>query len=148
MKLSTAWTQRPKRYGNAILTAPRYDLEAARSQIGIQAVADARWGDARPRAESENAAAAPPLPTVGASVDSGLFKYIRTVPPGSAGLVALGLDAGVLAHSAGIRLGFPDLRVVDGSDRQIPYIVEQASEPLSLDVSQLVAQAAGFITGG
>jgi hypothetical protein len=123
------------RYGNAILTAPRYDLEAARSQIGIQTVADARWGDARPRAESANAGAAPPLPTVGASLDSGLFKYIRTVPPGSAGLVALGLDAGVLAHSAGMTLGFPDLRVVDGSDRQIPYIVEQASEPLSLDVA-------------
>jgi hypothetical protein len=123
------------RYGNATLAPPRYDLEAARSQVRIHEVADARWGDARPRPADDAAGAVPPLPTVGAPMDAGLFKYIRTIPAGGAGLVALGLDAGVLAHSAGTSRGFADLRVVDAADRQIPYIVEQASEPLSLDVA-------------
>ena len=123
------------RYGNATLAAPAYDLEATRGAIRIQTVADAQWGEARPRASDDNAGAAPALPTVGAALDSTLFKYIRAVPAGSAGLVALGLDAGVLAHSAGASRGFSDLRVVDAADRQIPYIVEQALEPLSLEVA-------------
>ncbi len=50
------------RSGNATLAPPRYALEAARGQVRIQEVADARWGDARPRPAEETAAAAPPLP--------------------------------------------------------------------------------------
>jgi hypothetical protein len=45
------------------------------------------------------------------------------------------LDAAVLAHSAGPARQFADLRVVDAADRQIPYIVEQVPEPLSLDLA-------------
>jgi len=123
------------RYGNPALAPPRYDLEATRTQVRIHEVAEARWGDARPRLENDSAVAAPPLPTAGAPMEPGLFKYIRRIPEGDAGLVALGFDAGVLAHSAGASRGFADLRVVDAADRQIPYIVEQASEPLSLDVA-------------
>ena len=124
------------RYGNSTLPAPRYDLEAARDQIHVESVMDAVWGEPRARSAEENATSvAPPLPTVGASLDAGLFKFIRAVPAGNAGLLAIGLDAGVLAHSAGPGSGFADLRVVDSSDRQIPYIVEQAAEPLSLDVA-------------
>jgi hypothetical protein len=55
------------------------------------------------------------------------------VADGDAGLIALDLDADVLAHSAGPASQFSDLRVVDSADRQIPYIVERTSEPLSLD---------------
>jgi hypothetical protein len=123
------------RYGSSTLAAPRYDLEAARDQIRIDAVPDAKWGEARARSEAENATAAPPLPTVGAALDPGQFKFVRTVPAGSAGLVAVGLDADVLAHSAGPDRDFADLRVVDIGDRQIPYIVEHVSEPLSLDLA-------------
>ena len=123
------------RYGNSTVTAPHYDLEAARNQIRIDAVRDATWGEPRARSAEENAAAAaPPLPTVGASIDPGLFKYVRTVPPGSAGLVAVAFDAQILAHSAGPNRDFGDVRVVDAADRQIPYIVEHAAEPLSLDL--------------
>ena len=50
-------------------------------------------------------------------------------------LLRLALDAGVFAHSAGAARGFPDLRVVDAADQQIPYIVERTSEPLALDVA-------------
>jgi hypothetical protein len=124
------------RYGNSTLAAPRYDLEAMRDQIHIEAVADASWGESRARTSDENAsAAAPPLPTVGASLDTALFRYVRSVPAGNAGLVAVALDAAVLAHSAGPARQFADLRVVDAADRQIPYIVEQVPEPLSVDVA-------------
>jgi hypothetical protein len=106
-----------------------------REQIHIESFADASWGEARLRTAEENAAAAAPLPTVGASLDTSLFRYVRTVAAGGAGLVAVALDAPVLAHSAGAARQFADLRVVDAGDRQVPYIVEQAPEPLSLDLA-------------
>ena len=124
------------RYGNSTLTAPRYDLEAVRDQVRIGSVADATWGEPRARGADENAGAvAPPLPTVGAPLDAGAFKYMRSLPDGSAGLLAVALDAYVLAHSAGPSRSFADLRVVDAADRQIPYLVEQAAEPLSIDLT-------------
>ena len=99
-------------------------------------LSDASWGEPRARAEAENAAAAaPPLPTFGASLDLDLFKYVRTVPAGGAGLVAVPLDLPVLAHSGGVARHFGDLRVVDDTDRQIPYLLEQLPEPLSVDVT-------------
>jgi hypothetical protein len=124
------------RYGNATLPAPRYDLEAARDQIAIASVMDAMWGEPRPRSAEENASsAAPPLPTVGAPLDASQFKYVRTLASGPAALLAVALDANTLAHSSGPASGFADLRVVDPSARQIPYIVEQAAEPLSIDLA-------------
>src|SRR5262249_46480517 len=123
------------RYGASTLSAPRYDLEAERAQIRITSVADAAWGEPRPRSEDENARPAPPLPTYGAPLDLAQFKYVRTVPAGETGLVALPLDVPLLAHSAGVRDRFSDLRVVDDAGRQIPYLLEQLPEPLSVDVS-------------
>jgi hypothetical protein len=123
------------RYGNPSLGAPRYDLEAVRDTLRIDAVAGARWGDARARTSEENAAGnAPPLPTVGSSLDTALFDYVRAIPSGDAGLIALPLDAAVLAHSAGRSGSFADLRVIDADRRQVPYLIERASEPLSLDL--------------
>ena len=43
-------------------------------------------------------------------------------------------SAAVLAHSAGASRSFADVRVIDASDRQVPYLVERQSEPLSLDL--------------
>jgi hypothetical protein len=124
------------RYGNTGLGAPRYDIEAIRSQVYIDAVPAASWGDARGRTAEESGGAAPPLPTVGATVDLALFKYLRPIPSSDdAALVSLGLDASVLAHSAGVQGGFADVRVIDADGRQIPYLVERASEPLSVDVA-------------
>src|SRR5262249_52135185 len=97
------------RYGNSTLAAPRYDLEAERGQVRIQSIADASWGEPRARSEGENARPAPPLPTYGSSLDLGVFTYVRTVPAGEAGLVALPLDVQVLAHSAGVGPPFSDL---------------------------------------
>src|SRR4029453_7228379 len=56
------------RYGNPSISSPRYDLEAVRESLRINTVADAAWGEPRPRTAEENAAGAPPpLPTIGAS---------------------------------------------------------------------------------
>lgn len=124
------------RYGNSTLTAPRYDLEAAREHIHIDDVPNATWGEPRARSAGENAAdMAAPLPIAGASLDPSSFSYVRTIPAGNAGVMAVSVDAGLLAHSAGPGSGFADLRVVDTANRQIPYIVERTAEPLSLDLS-------------
>src|SRR5262249_2273236 len=123
------------RYGNATLAAPRYDLEAARDRLRIESVADARWGDARPRTTEETAGgAAPPLPTTGAPLDVSDFKYLRAIPPGDPGLLVVPLDAAALAHSEGPAHRFADVRIVDGAGRQIPFLIERPSEPLSMDV--------------
>ena len=125
------------RYGNDTLTAPRYDIEAVRNQVRIESVTDAKWGEPRTRTAEENAAsgATPPLPTLGAPLDASLFKYLRDVPSGAAGLIAVPLDAAVLAHSAGPARGFSDLRVIDASGSQIPYVLERVAEPLTLELT-------------
>jgi len=125
------------RYGNDGLTAPRYDIEAARSQIRIETIAEAKWGAPRARSAGDNAAAGPalPLPTRGAPLDTSLFKYVRDVPPGNDGLIAVPLDVAVLAHSVSPTGGFPDLRAIDASGSQIPYVLERVPEPLTLDVT-------------
>ena len=121
------------RYGNATLTAPRYDIEAARQQIAIDTIAHASWGEPRARSTDENAGGvAPPMPALGSVLDPTLFKYVRTLPSGEARLVAVSLDAAVLAHSSAG--GFADLRVIDSGGRQVPYLMERAAEPLSLDL--------------
>jgi hypothetical protein len=49
--------------------------------------------------------------------------------------VALRLDAAALAHSAGARSRFADVRVIDSAGRQVPYLVERLVEPQSIDLS-------------
>jgi len=123
------------RYGNPSLSPPRYDLEAVRDSLRRDPVADAAWGEPHARSTEDNAAgAAPPLPTIGASLEPALFKYSRAIPPGDAGFIAVSLDAAALSHSAGTTAAFADVRVIDASARQVPYLVERASEPLSLDL--------------
>jgi hypothetical protein len=119
------------RYGNATLLTPRYHLESVRPTLSITTTRDAVWGEARPRAEAENAVGpAPALPMVGSALDPDTFRYLRPIPSGAAGLVTVPLDARVLAHSESTALS--DVRVLDASNRQVPYLVERASEPLSL----------------
>jgi hypothetical protein len=124
------------RYGNPQLEAPRYDLEAARPALRIETVADATWGAPRTRTADENASsAAPPLPTVGAPVDASTFRFVRDIPAGDAGLIAVRLDEAALAHSSGVQSRLGDVRVIDAEGRQIPYLVERSSEPLSIELS-------------
>lgn len=122
------------RYGNPSLKAPRYDLEAVRPTLSIVNTMDAAWGEARPRTEAETVSrVAPPLPTVGSTLDPATFRYVRPLPSGEPGLVTIPLDEAVLAHTQGA--AFADVRVLDAANRQVPYLVERASEPLSLDVT-------------
>jgi hypothetical protein len=122
------------RYGAPSLQAPKYDLEAVRATIALDSTPNATWGEARMRSPEENTSrAVPALPTVGSVLDVARFQYLRPIPPGAAGLVTVLLDAPALAHSKGV--GFADVRVVNAEGRQVPYLVERASEPLSLDLT-------------
>lgn len=122
------------RYGNPSLKTPRYDLEAVRPTLSIASTMEATWGEARLRSETDKVSSvAPALPTIGSTVDPASFRYVRPIPSGEAGLITIPLDAAVLAH--GRSDGFADVRVVDAANRQVPYLVERASEPLSLDLT-------------
>ena len=72
-----------------------------------------------------------------------MFRHVRMVPAGEAGLVALALDAAVLAESAGPSRAFADVRVIDPEGRQVPYFVERRGEPLSFDQKLAPAIALG-----
>jgi hypothetical protein len=123
------------RYGTAGVTAPRYDLEAARSTIRIGDVADARWGDPVP-ATPTGTADAPEVrrPQPGPAIDLSGYRYQRTLSS-APGLAVVALDAALLAHSRGPDAGFADLRIVDADDRQIPYLLERLQEQLSVPVA-------------
>jgi len=123
------------RYGDARLGPPRYDLEAARESVRIEKVADAKWGVARPREPGDaSGSGGAPMPTGGAAIDARLFRYVRAIPAGEAGLIALPLDAAALSHSSGPRADFADLRVIDAGERQVPYVLERRDEPLELPI--------------
>jgi len=120
------------RWGDPDLDAPRYDLESARERAEQEAPPAAAWG--RPLALSAEAfemAAPAPLSEAGPPIDTEAFRYARALHDGPPGLVAVPLDAAVLAHSSGrLRGDFADLRVVDDAGRQLPYLLERRPEPL------------------
>jgi hypothetical protein len=124
------------RYGNPSATPPSFDLEAVRNGVHIEAVADASWGAPRRLvSSSENTAARPAVPEAGPVLDPNLFTVRRAIPDGPAGLVALLVDADALSHSRGPAGQFADLRIIDDSNRQVPYVTERRDEPLELPVT-------------
>ena len=129
------------RYGDRLARAPQYDLEAKRSSIDLALVSEAAWGDPRTTTDAPQAADIPQLPDRGAHIDLTGFRHQRQVPGSPASetagpntLVALKLDAAVLAHSRGADGRFADVRIVDDRDNQIPYVLERRDEPLSIDL--------------
>ncbi len=134
------------RYGDAKLDAPRYDLAAARETIHVEAVAGAHWGEAR--VLTPEAAAPPPASSLarGAPIDATTFRVVRPIPAGDAALVSLEVDAAALAHSTGPSRGFSDVRVVDASGRQVPYLLEQCVAPLVSDLP-IARAGSGQIAG-
>ncbi len=128
------------RWGDPHLEAPRYDLESARERAEQSAPPAAAWGSTVAPAQAMAAEAPAPLPETGPPVDTSAFRYARELPEGSAGLVAVPLDAAVLAHSSGrLRSDFADLRVVDPAGRQLPYLLERRPEPLVVALPPAVA---------
>jgi hypothetical protein len=82
----------------------------------------------------ERPAPAPAVAEPGAPLDPSGFRYQRPLAPGDPGLVTLPLDAAALAHSQGPSRRFADVRVVDASNAQVPYLLERRDERLSLDL--------------
>jgi hypothetical protein len=75
----------------------------------------------------------PAIPA-GAPIDPAAFDYERPITAGPAALVTLPLDAAALAHSRGPHSRFADVRIVDASNRQIPYLLEPRDTPLDVSV--------------
>jgi hypothetical protein len=124
------------RWGQPGLDAPRYDLESARERAARSPATAGTWGEPRPAsAESEAVGVAASLPVPGPTLDTSPFRYVRPLPDGPAGLVAVPLDAAVLAHSEGRLSGsFADLRIVDPLGRQLPYLLDRRPEPLVVEL--------------
>jgi hypothetical protein len=114
------------RYGEARATAPKYDLEAERDRVSSLTLAEAHWGPPHDVARS-GADTTGSLPTAGAAIDVGTFRYARDIPLGSTGLTTLPLDAAVLAHST-----IGDVRIATPDGHQVPYLLERLDEPLSI----------------
>jgi hypothetical protein len=122
------------RYGGTNRRMPLYDLEAVRGSLRIDDVSEARWGEPNVVSTSEAPAAAP-LPVEGSPIDATLFRHVRDLPAGDAGLVALPLDAAVLSESGHPGKAFADVRIIDPGGRQVPYLVERRNEPLALSIA-------------
>ena len=114
------------RFGNDRLAEPKYDLEAERDRVPSLALATAHWGASREvvAAASDSAVA---MPTAGATIEPERFRYARSIPPGTAGLATLPLDAAALAHGS-----FGDIRIATADGHQVPFLVERLSEPLAV----------------
>jgi hypothetical protein len=120
------------RYGYPDLAGPRYDLEAARESAAKAETLEARWGEIRPSGMVVESTTATEMPVTGSSIDTAGFRYARDIVAGEPGLNTLPLDPAVLAHSR-----IADLRIAGNDGRQVPYLIENADEPLALDLPLL-----------
>ncbi|MGZ8869073.1 MAG: DUF3999 family protein [Thermoanaerobaculia bacterium] len=117
-------------YGDADAEAPRYDLEAARPFVGRSRISTAKL-ESEKRLDVPSTEPAAPLPAVGARLDPSTFRVARAIRNARSGMSTLALDADALARSNELS----DVRIVDGENRQIPYIVERRSDPVLIDVA-------------
>ncbi len=126
------------RYGAPGLRAPFYDLEALRGTLGPEGLARgvgyASFGETRSVVVRSVEPAIADAVGTGAKIDLRGFQTRRAVEQGPLGLNAVRLDAAVLAGSSRL----DDLRIVDGSSVQVPYIQERLGEPTILDLADLV----------
>jgi hypothetical protein len=135
----TGKAQLTARYGYADLKEPRYDLEAARDSASKVKTSEAKW-EAQSEAKSEEESAEDNgVPGVGSAIDIGSFRYARAIAAHKPGLSALPLDAAVLAHSR-----MADLRIAGPDGKQIPYLVENVDEPLSMDLPPIATTQSPF----
>jgi hypothetical protein len=115
------------RFGDAKRDAAHYDLEASRPFATKAQAATARWasGDLTALAGGEEHEQ---IPTAGAPLASKEFRYARTVAAAKPALTSLLLDADVIARTNQLA----DIRLVDASERQVPYVVETRPDPLKI----------------
>jgi hypothetical protein len=114
------------RFGNAALRAPAYDLEASRRAVAKMDPPRAQWSKAPAPVMASSDAEEAALPLAGATVERGSFRFSRPIAQSGRGLTLLLLDADVLARSRDLS----DVRIVDASGHQVPYVVERRDEPL------------------
>jgi hypothetical protein len=120
------------RFGYPNLKKPRYDLEAARESAAKAQTFEARWGEERTVEAAAESPSNGEMPAVGSAIDTAGFRFARNITGGQPGLCVLPLDPAVLAHSR-----ISDLRIAGGDKKQIPYLIERADEPLSLNLPPL-----------
>jgi hypothetical protein len=65
-------------------------------------------------------------PAPGPPVERSEYRYSRAIGMQGGGLTELTIDYAALSHGA-----VDDLRIVDGQNRQIPYVIERLKEPLT-----------------
>ncbi len=116
------------RYGEARLTAPRYDLEAARTNLPASPNR-ATWRTQPPVTLADEDEGLP-MPQTGSAMSTEGFEYVRDIPGGPAGLIALQMDLPAMAHSGRDPRRLRDVRILDQGGLQIPYLIESRDEPL------------------
>lgn len=119
------------RYGDATMDAPRYDLAALRPLIARAGVQRGEWETPRPIRSPQGHRRAAAMPALGDPVDRARFAVTRRIAPAARGMSTLPLDADVLARSRDLA----DVRLLDSSGRQVPFIIERRGEPLMLSLS-------------
>ena len=72
--------------------------------------------------------------TGGAPLTADTFRVRRAVPAGEPGLVALVVDASMLAESRGPSARFGDVRILEAGGTQVPYLIERRREPMVLNL--------------
>ncbi|HET7187679.1 MAG TPA: discoidin domain-containing protein [Gemmatimonadaceae bacterium] len=128
----------------APVASPQYDLEVLRDTVQRIATTLAAWG---PATAINAVAAQPEAPATlyadpGAPLDTKGFRFARAIPDGT-GLTAVRLDAAALAHSH-----ITDVRIVDESGRQVPYLLEALGEPTELALTTPQAVKPRFDVNG
>jgi hypothetical protein len=121
------------RYGNAKLSPPRYDLEAARANLP-SSPRRAAWRSQPPVALASDEEGLP-MPETGSAMGTERFEFVRDIPAGPAGLIAVQMDLAAMAHTGRDARGFRDLRILDRSGLQIPYLLEARDEPLITELA-------------
>lgn len=125
------------RFGGGRADLPRYDLaallgdaptsgDAARRLYDPAEVGEARLGPVRPNPSFDAAPALAFAMRPGTTVDPRTFEWRRPLPVPAAreGLVRVRLGAD---DTARLRPDLADVRVVDGENRQWPYLIEPAA---------------------
>lgn len=120
------------RFGDSKARAPAYDLEARRAGVAPDLPSTAVWGERRALVADVAAATVPEAGALrGGPLATDGFQFVRAIDAVHAGLNALRVDLGVLAHSRS-----PDeWRVLDADGRQVPYVLEQRDEPLAVPLT-------------
>lgn len=126
---STLWLY----YGNPRARSPQYDLESLRGHLtGLAGLPLLALGNPQ---ENPRFRTQPPLPfvaTVGAALEVQSHKVLRrlNIAHGKGediyGFSLLAEDLGLL------QMSLADLRIVDGQDRQVPYVLSPAESERSL----------------